>query len=296
MKNTLYVLLAISFFVLSCSPKKELPIAEIFDWQGHRGARGLAPENSLPGFLAAIQYPLQTLELDCVISKDSAVVVSHEPWLSSVICLLPDGTPITKEKEDSLIIWQMTYAEIQSFDCGKTRNPNFPEQNTQPAYKPLLSEVVNRLKEHCKSKKIRFPNFNIEIKSNPEWDNIKTPEPELFARLVLSQVKALGIKRKTCIQSFDVRSLKAIKAMDDEVTLSFLVSNEKSIEENLAELGFQPEIYSPNYALVTPELVTKAHQIGIQVIPWTVNEQEDMKKLIEMGVDGIITDYPNRML
>ena len=262
-----------------------------FDWQGHRGARGLFPENSIPGFLKAMEFPIQTLELDCVISKDSQVIVSHEPWFSEKFCALPNGDSFTEEQEDNLLILEMNYEEIKQFDCGKNGHPDFPEQQAHSTYKPLLKEVFSSVEEWCNNKQRSIPFFNIEIKSRPEWDNLKTPTPVTFANLVYEVIQPW--KEKVCIQSFDVRSLQAIKTIDPDLTTALLVGNNLGFKANLEQLGYTPEIYSPNHSLVTPELIEAAHQLNMRVIPWTVNDQERMKVLIEMGVDGIITDYPN---
>ncbi len=269
------------------------PLTNSFDWQGHRGARGLMPENSIPSFLKALEYPIQTLELDVVISKDSQVVVSHEPWLSSTICSTPEGKPVIESEEDNLVIFKMAYADIAQYDCGKRGHKDFPDQVPTPVVKPVLANVVAAVKDYCKMNNREVPFFNIEIKSRPDWDNNKTPEPVLFAQLLIDQIKALEIEEKTCIQSFDPRSLQAVRKIDNSITTAYLIANLKGLDKNLRELGYQPEIYSPNSRLVSGKMVKKAHDIGMKVIPWTVNDLAAMRRLKKMGVDGIITDHPN---
>ena len=287
-------LFALMVLLTGCAPFSEGdPISETFDWQGHRGARGLLPENSIPGFLKAMEYPIATLELDVVISRDSQVVVSHEPWMSSSICSMPDGQPVQKSQEEELTLFQMDYVDIAAFDCGRRGHEDFPNQVPTPTVKPKLSVVVEAVSDFCQTAGRPLPYFNIEIKSRPDWDGNKTPAPGLFASLVVEEIKKLGIADRTCIQSFDPRSLQAVHQIDAGITTAYLIANMKSLEKNLEELGYQPEIYSPNFRLVVPKMLEKAHERGMKVIPWTVNETKDMNRLKLMGVDGIITDYPN---
>lgn len=268
----------------------------VFDWQGHRGARGLAPENTIPAFLRALEFPeIVTLELDLAVSADEQLVVSHEPWLSAAICAHPDGSAVLPEEEQSLLIFKRTYLEIQEYDCGVRGNPRFPEQEAQSAHKPTLDVVVKAVEEFCESIGREIPFFNIEIKSQPEWDGVKTPFPERFAQLVADKIRELEIEDRTCVQSFDPRALRAMRATAPQVTLALLVENLKGLEANIASLGFVPPIYSPYYKLVRSATVRNAHQMNMKIIPWTVNETAQMKRLKAMGVDGIITDYPNRI-
>lgn len=279
----------------SQAPESTQPMTEQFDWQGHRGARGLMPENTVQAFIEALKYPVTTLELDVAISKDSQVVVSHEPWMSHHICAHPDASPVTENQEDSLLIFQMTYDQIQQYDCGTRGNERFPEQEPVPAVKPTLWAVVEAVRRYCEENDRSLPRYNIEIKSRPEWDGVRTPAPATFARLVLAEVKALGIGARSCIQSFDERSLRAVHEQQPGMTLALLIDNPNGVVQNIEALGFTPEIYSPYYRMVAANVVDTVHDQGMLIIPWTVNEVEEMKTLIEMGVDGIITDYPNKI-
>lgn len=267
-----------------------------FDWQGHRGARGLQPENTVPAFLAALAYPaISTLELDVAITADSQIVVSHEPWFSAEICSHPTGQPVVKAEAEGLRIFQMSYAEVAAFDCGNRGNSRFPDQQAQPAVKPLLRDVVSAVANYCKEKGRPAPRWNIEIKSNPDWDNVFTPPPAVFAQLVVDEISALGLTAQVCVQSFDVRSLQAVRAIDTTLMLALLVEDPLGVDRNLTALGFVPDVYSPYYRLVTAEMIERVHQQRMRIIPWTVNETAVMQQLRAMGVDGIITDYPNRI-
>ena len=267
-----------------------------FDWQGHRGARGLAPENTLPAFLKALEFPrIHTLELDLAVSADNQVLISHEPWMSATICSTPIGDAVKAEDENKLQLYQMPYAEIAKYDCGRRGNERFPEQQAMAAHKPLLKEVVQAVQTYCAKNKRSLPRYNIEIKSQPAWDGKRTPPPAEFAKLVLQEIQNLGITKSCCIQSFDPRVLREVRAIAPQMTLALLVENRRGMEANVQELGFTPNIYSPYFGLLSAEVVQKAHTMGMKVIPWTVNETSAMQKMIEMGVDGMITDYPNRI-
>lgn len=264
-----------------------------FDWQGHRGCRGILPENTIPAFLEALKYPVRTLELDVAISADSQVIVSHEPWMSAAICSFPDGGPVEEAQEDSLLLYNLTYEEIKSFDCGRRGNARFPEQRPTPAYKPSLADVVQSVEAYCRDEGRSLPWYNIEIKSDPDWDGVRTPAPDLFARLVVEQIRALGIGDRTYIQSFDLRPLRAVRQIDSTLVTALLVANAKGVDGNIEELGYTPKIYSPNYSLVTKGVVDRVHELGMTIVPWTVNDTLVMQEMIGLGVDGIITDYPN---
>lgn len=265
-----------------------------FDLQGHRGARGLAPENTLPAFQKAMELDVNTIELDLAITKDHKIIVSHEPWMNADICLDPEGKPIEKENEKSYNIYQMTYDEVKAFDCGSKYNPAFPEQNLETAYKPLLKEVLNMVDSLSRNhgKKIKY---NIEIKSLPEGDGIFHPKPEEFVRQVVKLLEEETDVDKVNLQSFDFRVLKEIHKTYPEIKLAALVYN-SDFDTALKELGFIPDIYSPYYPLVNQEMIKQAHRMEMKVIPWTVNDLEAMSTLLRYGVDGIITDYPDLAL
>lgn len=291
-----FILVFMMAVAFGCSQKTNntaMQVPENFDWQGHRGARGLLPENSIPAFLKALEFPIKTLELDVVISRDSQVVVSHEPWMSASICSKSDGTPVSEEEEKESNIFQLKYAEIQQFDCGSRGNKRFPEQTPLRVSKPLLKEVVQQVEAYCLKQSRELPFYNIEIKSRPEWDGLFTPEPQAFARLVIEQIEESDIKSRICIQSFDVRALQEVRKIDSTIVLALLIENTKGLDNNLKELGFTPDIYSPYYQLVSGNLVKETRERGMLLIPWTVNEITTMQGLINLGVDGIITDYPN---
>jgi len=267
-----------------------------FDWQGHRGARGLAPENAIPAFLTALSFAkITTLELDVVISADGKVVVSHEPWLNAKICLDVKGQSLNGKKKEEVNLYKMDYKEIVKCDCGSRGNPSFPEQKAIFAYKPLLSDVVNEVRQYVKKVGKSMPQFNIEIKSGPSSDGIFTPEVNVFAEIVRKEIKKLKIQDISSIQSFDPRALRYLHKKDKELVLVYLVEKVEDVKQQIDLLGFTPAIYSPYFEKVTSATVDQCHKMGMKIVPWTVNDTEQMKKLILLGVDGIITDYPDRI-
>lgn len=298
------------FFVLMMNISVSAQYIPKFDLQGHRGARGILPENTIPAFIKALDYGVTTIELDLAVTKDGRVIVSHEPWMSAEICLQPDGSEITKADEMNFNIYQLTYDEVKKFDCGSKGNTRFPEQEKLSAHKPLLSDVLIAVEDYIKNYSRYEVDYNIEIKSRKESDNIYHPTPQEFSDKVYQLVDQYLPWERVVIQSFDLRVLKYWKATYPQVRLAFLVENAKSPEKNLEELGFIPSVYSPYFKLLKKEHVDYLHTLTVpkatpttsvttnsnklRVIPWTVNEVEDMKKLKAMGVDGLITDYPNR--
>ena len=271
--------------LLSCNS----PIT--MDVQGHRGCRGLFPENSLPAFEKAIDLGVNTLELDLAISKDKKVVVSHEPYINKLFCLNTLGEEITLEEEKIYNLFQMNYQEIKAFDCGTKQYDRFPEQQKIKTYKPLLSEVFELAK--AKNSGVKF---NIEIKANPKYDAIYTPKPKEFVQLVLNIIKQYGVFERTNLQSFDIRILEEIKKQAPEMRLALLVDENETIEGKLSRLSFMPEIISPYFKLLDAKTINTYQLKEIQVIPWTVNSEKDMQLMIDYQVDGIITDYPDKLI
>lgn len=280
-----YLLLAMTVYACS-SPNREIDI------QGHRGARGLMPENTIPAFLYAVDLGVTTLELDLVVSKDGELVVSHEPYFSHEMCADSIGQRIAS---DTLYnIYQMTYEEVSQFDCGSLEHPRFPNQQKMKIGKPLFKDMISAVEDHLVKNRLPKVNYNIELKTNAATDNIYHPTPEEFSELVYEEVSVLKIWNRVNIQSFDFRTLQYFRQKYPNVKLALLIENELRWEQNTDSLGFVPDIYSCYYELLSQEIVKNLQKEGLAVIPWTVNNTKDMEQLIEWGVDGIITDYPDR--
>lgn len=263
------------------------------DWQGHRGARGIYPENTIGAMFEALKYPVTTLEFDVVISKDFEIVVSHEPWMSEEICTDPKGN-VVRGKEHNL--FKLTYAEIASYDCGLKPHPRFPEQKKVKAQKPTLRALITEVEERLKSTNRSHIPYNIEIKSTVEDEKAGfQPDYRTFSDTVIKALKEKLPTTKFTIQSFDWRVLQYIHEKYPEVKLVALIETAIDPEKDLKRLGFNPYVYSPDFTLLTKAHVEYLQKKGIKVIPWTVNSVEDMKTVLGMKVDGIITDYPNRI-
>ncbi|HEV8512433.1 MAG TPA: glycerophosphodiester phosphodiesterase family protein [Cyclobacteriaceae bacterium] len=278
-----------------------------FDVQGHRGARGLMPENTIPAFLLALDSGVTTLEMDLAITKDKQVIVSHEPWMRALYCLDPSGNEIKERDENKYNIYQMSYDQIKEWDCGSKGNSNFPEQKKMKISKPLLSDVIAATENHIKNFTKYEVDYNIEIKSAIEGDKKFHPKPDEFSDLAYNLIDQYLPWDRVIIQSFDMRVLRYWHQKYPNVRLALLIENLNESSENLHELGFFPDIYSPDYHLLDKNEIKHLHALtptrilnskqkvrSMRIIPWTVNDEKEMTELKAMGVDGIITDYPDR--
>ncbi|GAB3331588.1 glycerophosphodiester phosphodiesterase family protein [Hymenobacter humi] len=265
---------------------------------GHRGCRGLRPENTLPAFLYALELGVDVIELDVVISADKQVVVSHEPWLNPSICLDSNGQFIPPSQARQLNLYQLPYAEIRRCDCGQRRHPSFPEQLSQPAYKPLLTEVIAALEAATRQLGRSPVGYSIEVKSSPDGDLIFHPGPEEFLALVLAEVDAAQIRSRTTLLCFDPRILRLAHHNQPNLATCLLLEADQPWHSSIEQLGFQPTTLGPDFSTVTTDSVQQLRTVfpGLRLVPWTVNELPDMRRLMALGVDGITTDYPNRLL
>ena len=278
-------------FYLSVTAQAPLPK---FDVQGHRGARGLRPENTIPAFLLGLDSGVTTLEMDVVVSKDKVVIVSHDPYMSGSFCSDTSGTAIKEKNEKKYNLFKMTAYEISRYDCGSRGNAQFPEQIKMSAVKPQLRDVIVTVEDYIKNYTRYEVDYNVEIKSTKGEEGKSQPPVAEFADLVYQTLDDYLPMERVVIQSFDIRVLQYVHKKYPEVRLSFLVDNLKSIDENLQDLGFRPSIYSPDYKLLSKDEVQHCHALSMRVIPWTVNEVNDMLELKNWNVDGFITDYPDR--
>lgn len=246
---------------------------------GHRGARAMRPENTLPAFEYAIGIGVDVLELDMAVTKDNVVVVSHDPYLEPPVCTGPRPKATIRE---------LTLDEVRQWDCGKVANPKFPKQVAAPGTRmPALDQVL------ALAPRGKFW-FNIETKSFPEHPEL-TPPPEEFARLVLAVVRKHKLERRVILQSFDFRTLHAMKKLAPEIRLAALwEEGERDFVSIAREAG--AGIVSPQFPLVTPEKVRAAHAAGLQVVPWTANTPADWDHLISAHVDAIISDDPAELI
>jgi glycerophosphoryl diester phosphodiesterase len=257
---------------------------------GHRGARGIFPENTIDGFIYAANLGLAGIELDVVISKDNKVVVSHEPWMNPRTCTKPNSSKVSFLKRKNL--YRMDYAEIKAYDCGLRGHPDFPHQKKIAAYKPLLSEVIEKTEAALLNSRNYLPIYIVEIKSNWLTDNKLHPPPEEFAKLVMDELKPFNINNRILIQSFDMRPLNIIHKNNLGFMVGMLVRSPRFIKRRMKTLSFVPDTCGVHHKLTSEKWVGKIHELGMKLLVWTQNEKADMLNHIKMGADGIITDYP----
>ena len=288
-----------------------------FDLQGHRGARGLRPENTLAAFRYALGLGVTTLELDCGVTKDGVVVVSHDSLLNPDITRGPDGQFLAKPGP---AIVDLTYDELRQYDVGRLRAGSdyaagFPDQQAVDGERiPRLADVF-ALAQQAGNAAVRF---NVETKLDP-LHPVETMSPLAFARALVDVIRGAGMASRTTIQSFDWRTLRLLRELAPEIALVALTDQQPdedtieagkpgkspwlgdldvddhngSVPQLVKELG--AAIWSPHARDVTPALVIEAHSLGISVIPWTVNDPKDMALAIGAGVDGLISDRPDRL-
>jgi len=285
-----------------------------FDLQGHRGARGLAPENTLAGFARALQIGVTTLETDLAITKDGVVVLSHDPVLNPDIVRDADGQWLAAPGP---AINSLMLPELKRFDVGRIKPgtkyaQQFAGQTPADGQRiPTLAELIDLAKSSGKT-----PRFNIETKLSPDKPQ-ETPEPDTFVRRVAEAVRSAGLAHRTTLQSFDWRTLVAAKRLAPEIE-TVCLTYEKTLQDRIdggrrpspwlagldpaAHGGSVPRLtaaagcgtWSPYFRELGPSAVAEAQALGLKVVPWTVNTRDDLARIIDMQVDGLITDYPDR--
>ncbi len=298
-KNTTLV---ISLFLLACTATKKTStqstpntmISE-FDKEGHRGCRGLMPENTIPAMLHALGMGVTTLEMDISFTKDKQLILSHEPFFNHEISTKPDGTYIDEKDEKNYNIFTMNYDSVKKYDVGMKPHPRFPKQQKMKAVKPLLADVFDAVKKDMMTRRRPFPFYNIETKTMSQTDGIYHPAPAEFVEALMAVIKEKDMEQFVIIQSFDFRTLQYLHVHYPDIKTAMLIEDfdKRNFEEQLKDLGFTPTIYSPAYQLVNAALIKKCHDQNIKIIPWTVNDKKKIEELKTMGVDGIISDFPD---
>ena len=287
--------------------------SQALDIQGHRGARGLAPENTLPAFARALGIGVTTLEMDCAITRDGVVMVSHDSALNPDITRGPDGKWLEKTGP---AIWRLSFNELQRYDVGRLNPSNayakrWPEQQSADGTRiPRLADVFALVKKSG-NETVRF---NIETKISPLEPNQATG-PEDFARKLIAAIREGGMTRRATIQSFDWRTLQVVQKEAPEIATVYLTVQKGFMDSIQADKDASPwtagykfrdhssvprmvkaaggAVWSPYYAEITREQVREAQALGLKVVVWTVNDPADMRRMIEWGVDGIISDRPD---
>ena len=298
-------------------PETALSAWPAFDLQGHRGARGLMPENSLPGFEAALALGVTTLEMDVGVSRDGVLVVHHDRRLDPVRTRNPDGSWFEGAPP---ALADLTLAELQAFDLGRVDPESeaagrFPEQRGRDGVAMPTLEAVLRRAEALSGATIRY---NIETKISPLAPE-ESPDPGAMAEALVALLRETGTGERATIQSFDWRSLQAVQALDPALATVYLTAEqdwldnlgrgqdgvspwtagfdidafEGSVARLIARAG--GAVWSPYYRDLREPDLRQARNLGLRVVPWTVNRPADMSSLIDLGVDGLITDYPDRL-
>ncbi len=286
-----------------------------FDLQGHRGARGLRPENTLAGFEFALELGVSTLELDCAVTADGVVVVSHDPVLN------PDQT---RDERGRFLdsagppIATLTWAQLQRYDVGRLR-PGTSYAARLPDQQAVDGERIPRLADVFALARSRGDNdvrFNVETKLSPDQPGLTLP-PEPFAQAVVAAVRSAGMESRTTIQSFDWRTLMIVRRIAPGIATVALTDQQPGDDTIQAGRpgpspwlggldvddfgGSVPKlvhatgaaVWSPHYRDVDARLVAEAHALGLVVVPWTVNEPAEMQRVLALGVDGMISDRPD---
>ena len=262
--------------------------AAAFDLQGHRGARGHAPENTLAGFERALAIGVDTLELDVGVTRDGVVVIHHDRRLNPDVARGVDGKWVSAPAPT---IYSLSYAELARYDVGRIR-PGSDYARRFPHQQPIDGARIPRLSDLWPiAPRVRF---NIETKLVPEAPEETLP-PEPFARAVIAEVRRAGVAPRTTIQSFDFRTLAVVQREAPEIRTAYLTSGQRGDAVAKSVHALQGTIWSPNYQDLDPVALAAARGFGLKVIPWTVNEPADIARVLAMNVDGLISDYPDRV-
>lgn len=260
-----------------------------FDLQGHRGTRGLRPENTLPAFARALEIGVDTLELDTNVTRDGVVVVMHDRRLNPDVARGPDGEWVAPPGP---AIHQLTYEELSRYDVGRLKPgtdyaKEFPDQVAiDGTHAPRLSDVFALVRREG-DRRVRF---NIETKISPNAPD-ESPPPDEFARRLVDEIRAAGMQHRSTIESFDWRTLDVVNRIAPEIPTVYLTYKMEDAVKKVKDAG--GTIWSPFYKDVDEATIRAAHAAGLQVVVWTVNDPADMKRMVEWGVDGVITDRPD---
>jgi glycerophosphoryl diester phosphodiesterase len=267
--------------------------AQAFDLQGHRGARGTAPENTLPGFAAALAVGVATLELDAGVTRDGVVVIHHDRRLNPDIARGPDGRWI---EAPGPLLRELDFKALRRYDVGRLRPGSeyaarFPEQAPADGARiPRLAELFALVRK-AGNDEVRF---NIETKISPAAP-AETLPPEAFARALVGEIRRAGVAARTTVQSFDWRTLHAVERAAPEIATVYLTGRRRGGSQPQAVHAAGGRIWSPHYEELDSAALIEARGLELKVVPWTVNEPGFIERFLDLGVDGIITDYPERV-
>ena len=292
------ILLAVTLLAASCAtPVKKVYVTNV---QAHLGGMCLYPEESLEAMINAVELGVNTLEMDLCVTGDRQVILSHDKYFHHRYATRPDGTPVNPG-EPKTYLWHMPYDTIALYDVGMKPNPDWPEKKCIPAHKPLAAEVIDAVEAYTKAHRLAPMKYNIELKSDPDYeDGVEGrdwPEYKEFTDLCMEMLDARGLGDRLIIQCFDERALNYINEKYPGHILAYLVEEwETDYDEYMSKLTFKPEWLSPPHENVDAELMERAHADGMKVVTWTVDDKDEMRRLIGLGVEGIISNYPDRLM
>ena len=265
-------------------------MAGSFDLQGHRGARGHAPENTLPGFERALAIGVDTLELDVGVTRDGVVVIHHDRRLNPDLARGPDGKWVAAPAPT---IHSLSFSELQRYDVGRIR-PGSEYAQRFPHQKPIDGTRIPKLQDLFSLVKDAKVRFNIETKLVAEAPDETLP-PEPFARALIAEMRKAGVSGRTTIQSFDFRTLAVVQREAPEIATAYLTSGKKGEAVPRMVHAANGKIWSPDFEDLDAGALAAARALGVKAIPWTVNEPADIARMLAMKVDGVISDYPDRV-
>jgi glycerophosphoryl diester phosphodiesterase len=259
-----------------------------FDLQGHRGARGHAPENTLPGFERALALGVTTFELDVGVSRDGVVVIHHDRRLNPDLARGPEGRWVAAPAP---LVRSLDFDELRRYDVGRLR-PGSEYARGFPHQQPLDGARIPALGELFERHRNGTVRFNIEMKLLAGAPGETLP-PEAFVGAVVAVVRDAGMESRCTLQSFDWRAVEAVERDAPGIATAYLTEREDSDPRNVAAAGGRT--WSPDFRTLDEASAAAAQALGLRVIPWTVNEPADIQRMLELGVDGIISDYPDRV-